>query len=243
MINGESIHSSKSSFLWKVASSWFRWRGIERRKLILAERRAVIYHETERTSDYVVQIEEWRGEEEGQVTFKRTIRLSDNFAKCLLFANSTKNLEEGKEKAINSIQDTNRGWEPSKWTLRGDTVFCLQLWTLPFFFFWKLSHHFLWLCLRKKNPSSLFVNSLHCLLQVTCCFCKPLYSSTESHQGRGDCSGDNTSNPGVIHMTPSSEPEKWLQLPSEFSTHKRRPRLLRRQGQVLWDLERQKGDS
>ena len=68
----------------------------------------MIYHETERTSDYVVQIEEWRGEEEGQVTFKRTIRLSDNFAKCLLFANSTKNLEEGKEKSINSIQDTNR---------------------------------------------------------------------------------------------------------------------------------------
>lgn len=70
----------------------------------------MIYHETERSSDYVFQIEEWRGEEEGHVTFRRTTNWpSDNFAKCLLFANSTKNLEEWKEEAINSIQDTNRG--------------------------------------------------------------------------------------------------------------------------------------
>lgn len=48
---------------------------------------------------------------------------------------------------------------------------------------------------EKKNPSSLFVNSRHCLHRVTCCFCEPLYSPTESQQGRGDCSGDITSNP------------------------------------------------
>ena len=48
---------------------------------------------------------------------------------------------------------------------------------------------------EKKNPSSLLINSLHCLHQVTCCFCKPLYSPTESQQGSGDCSEDNASNP------------------------------------------------
>lgn len=63
------------------------------------------------------------------------------------------------------------------------------------FFFFKVVSSLSMAVFKEKNPSSLSVNSLHCLHQVPCCFCKPLYSPTESQQGRGDCSGDNISNP------------------------------------------------
>ena len=60
----------------------------------------MIYHETERTSDYVFQIEEWRGEEEGQVTFKRTIRLSDNFASACYLPIQPRIWRKGKKKQL-----------------------------------------------------------------------------------------------------------------------------------------------
>lgn len=63
----------------------------------------MIYCGTESNSNYVFQIEGWSGEDGEDLSFRRTGRPSDCFAKCLLFANSTRNLEECKEEATNSI--------------------------------------------------------------------------------------------------------------------------------------------
>lgn len=63
----------------------------------------MIYHGTERNLDYAFQIEGWRGEEEGDFIFRRTGRPSDDFAKYMLLASSTRNSEEWKEVAANPI--------------------------------------------------------------------------------------------------------------------------------------------